>query len=70
MAAAGVQVDAGPGKRGALKVSDAKSVVSRNGCSASWLDRPLNDVPLVEGLNEGELTVFDEGGVFDRCSRD
>jgi len=48
----------GPENAELLKVSDTKSVVSRNGCSASWLDRPLNDVPLVEGLNEGELTYL------------
>jgi len=41
-----------------LRVSDIKCLVSRNGCSASWLDRPLNDVPLVEGLNEGQLTYL------------
>jgi hypothetical protein len=41
-----------------LKVSDPKCLVSRNGRSVSWLDRPLNNVPLVDGLNEGALTYF------------
>jgi uncharacterized protein YfaS (alpha-2-macroglobulin family) len=41
-----------------LKVSDLKCLVSRNGCSASWLDRPLNEFPPVEGLNEGKLTYL------------
>jgi uncharacterized protein YfaS (alpha-2-macroglobulin family) len=41
-----------------LKVSDPKCLVSRNGRSVSWLDRPLNNVPLVEGLNEGALTYL------------
>ena len=40
----------------ALKVSDVKCLVSRNGCSASWLDRPLNGFPLVEGLNRGRIS--------------
>jgi alpha-2-macroglobulin len=48
----------GPENAEPLKVSDVKSLVSRNGCSASWVDRPLNDVPLVQGLNEGELTYL------------
>jgi alpha-2-macroglobulin len=41
-----------------LKVSDVKCLVSRNGCSASWIDCSLNDIPQVEGLNEGELTYL------------
>jgi uncharacterized protein YfaS (alpha-2-macroglobulin family) len=41
-----------------LKVADVKSLVSKNRCSAAWLDRPLNEVPLVEGLNEGHLTYL------------
>jgi uncharacterized protein YfaS (alpha-2-macroglobulin family) len=41
-----------------LKVSDPKCLVSGNGRSASWLDRPLNNVPLVGGLNEGALTYL------------
>ncbi|MBV8351561.1 MAG: hypothetical protein JOZ21_04735 [Verrucomicrobia bacterium] len=41
-----------------LKVADIKSVVSKNRCSAAWLDRPLSELPLVEGLNEGRLTYL------------
>jgi uncharacterized protein YfaS (alpha-2-macroglobulin family) len=41
-----------------LEVSDMKCLVSRNGCSASWLDHSLNDTPVVEGLNEGGLTYL------------
>jgi uncharacterized protein YfaS (alpha-2-macroglobulin family) len=41
-----------------LKVADRKCLLSRNRCSAAWLDRPLNQVPLVEGLNEGNLTYL------------
>lgn len=41
-----------------LNVADVKCLVSRNRCSAAWLDCPLSEVPVVEGVNEGNLTYL------------
>ena len=41
-----------------LRVADIKCLVSKNRCSAAWLDCPLNEVPIVEGMNEGNLTYL------------
>jgi uncharacterized protein YfaS (alpha-2-macroglobulin family) len=41
-----------------LKIADTKCLVSKNRCSAAWLDRPLSEVPVIEGVNEGNLTYL------------
>jgi uncharacterized protein YfaS (alpha-2-macroglobulin family) len=41
-----------------LRVADNGCLVSRNHCSATWPDRPLSELPVIEGVNEGDLTYL------------